>query len=59
MIRNKFNEIIALETELGFKRGMELFVEELNTELMRDEYLSENSIDGLLDTLVENFKNSK
>lgn len=53
MFRQKFNEIIAYESNLGFQRGMALFVEEINNELLKEEKLGD--LDAYLDNLVESY----
>ena len=56
MVREKFNQIIAQESHLGFQRGIDLFLESLNSEMERDEAITENGVDAYLDYLVESAK---
>ena len=56
MVREKFNQIIAQEAHLGFQRGIDLFLESLNSEIERDEAITENGVDAYLDYLVESAK---
>lgn len=55
MLREKISELIMQETACGFSRGIELFVESLEEDLMKDEALteSENAVDNYLDALFE------
>ena len=55
MLREKISELIMQETACGFSRGIELFVESLEEDLMKDEALteSEDAVDNYLDALFE------
>lgn len=52
MMREKFNRLVCEESTDGFRRGIELFIEELNDDIERNEQLQECSIDDALDHLV-------
>ncbi len=55
MLREKISELIMQESACGFSRGIELFIESLETDLMKEEALteSENAVDNYLDALFE------
>jgi len=55
MLREKFAELVMQEATAGFSRGIELFIESLNSEISRDEAIEEgeNNLDNYLDTLFE------
>lgn len=52
MLREKFNTLVMETVTSGYQRGIDLFVEDLNTDLERDAYLSESTLDDVLDRLV-------
>ena len=52
-MREKFNQIVVTEAMHGFQRGINLFLEDLNADLERDQAITEcGGIDNLLDYLV-------
>ena len=55
MLREKISELIMQETTYGFSRGIELFIESLESDLAKEEALteSENAVDNYLDALFE------
>ena len=55
MLREKISELIMQESACGFSRGIELFIESLENDLMKEEALteSENAVDNYLDALFE------
>lgn len=56
MLRDKFNELIEQEIMNGMQRGYELFCEQLEDDLERQEYISEHAeeIDKNLDAILDN-----
>ena len=55
MLREKISELIMQETTYGFSRGIELFIESLESDLAKEEALTEstNAVDNYLDALFE------
>ena len=55
MLREKISELIMQEATYGFNRGIELFIESLESDLTRDEALTESAdaVDNYLDALFE------
>lgn len=54
MLREKILQIIAYESSMGFERGVNLFLEELNEEMEKEEALLTCGVDNYMDFLVEN-----
>lgn len=59
MLREQFNSIILKESNLGFQRGIDLFLESINDDLEKDSVLHEcatktngDYIDYLFDTAI-------
>lgn len=59
MMREKFNTLVTEGVTLGWQRGIQLFIEELNSDIERDAYLSETTVDDILDQLVLESEQSK
>ena len=60
MLREKFNEIVVQEALLGFNRGIDLFLEELESDLEKDAIMEScGGIDNVLDYLVMESEQSK
>jgi len=55
MMRENFISLIQEKAAQGFNRGLELFMEDLNEELVRDEVLSEHSLDAIVEHLVTDY----
>lgn len=53
MFREKFSSIVTQESSLGFERGISLFLESLNSDMEKEETLSENGIENFVEQLVE------
>lgn len=59
MMREKFNTIVTEGTSAGWQRGIQLFIEELNSDMERDEALNECTVDAYLEHLVLESEQSK
>ena len=58
MLREKFNELIAEEIKNGMQRGYELFCEQVEEDLNKQQYISEHAedIDKNLDAIFDSIK---
>lgn len=55
MVRQDFIQLAESQILAGFSRGIDLFTEELNNEIERDEVLKEHSLNEVVECLVDDY----
>lgn len=55
MIRDDFKNLAEAQVYNGFARGISIFMESLNEELEHDEVLRENSLESIIDHMVDQY----
>ena len=54
MLREKFAQIIQENILTGYSRGIDIFLENLEVDLQKREVISENGIETIVESLMEN-----
>jgi len=55
MLRENFVEMVQEQCLRGFGRGIDLFMEDLNVELAKDETLQENGLANVVDYITTKY----